>query len=50
MKLILINNKNNYFESIYVNASTCNHDLFEKLKNDDGVRMLMRVIYESITD
>ena len=23
---------------------------YEKLKNDDGVRMLMRVIYESITD
>tara|TARA_B100000475_G_scaffold125428_1_gene91557 strand:+ start:410 stop:544 length:135 start_codon:yes stop_codon:yes gene_type:complete len=23
---------------------------YEKLKNDDGVRMLIRVIYESITD
>ena len=34
MKLILINNKNNYFESIYLNVSKSNHDLFEKLKND----------------
>ena len=23
---------------------------YEKLKNDDGLRMLIRVIYESITD
>ena len=23
---------------------------YDKLKNDDGIRMLIRVIYESITD